>query len=149
MYEMDDVMIFGECQTTKTHKTGKRRLRIVSDSASRASSRGGRDSLNSSRRYKKRTKGVYGETGSDHGFEQETFSSGIMRGEKGIHMNTNPSNNGLAMASSLTTQLVSEPIEEDVPKAGQKADADSLIQKMNNLMHQTASLPNMQKRIKD
>lgn len=72
-----------------------------------------------------------------------------MRGEKGINMNTNPSNNGLAMASSLTTQLISEPIEEDVPKAGQKADADSLIQKMNNLMHQTASLPNMQKRIKD
>ena len=60
-------------------------------------------------------------------------------------MMTNTSNNGLAMASSLTTQLVSEPIEEDVPKGGQKvnADADSLIQKMNNLMHQTASLPNM------
>ena len=64
-------------------------------------------------------------------------------------MMTNTSNNGLAMASSLTTQLVSEPIEEDVPKGGQKvnADTDSLIQKMNNLMHQTASLPNMQKRI--
>ena len=68
-----------------------------------------------------------------------------MRGEKGVNMMTNTSNNGLAMASSLTTQLVSEPIEEDVPKGGQKvnADADSLIQKMNNLMHQTASLPNM------
>ena len=66
-------MIFGD--NYKSQKTKKRRRARggCSDTASRTSSRGGE---NSARRYKKRVnkKGMYGETGSDHGFQKENIN---------------------------------------------------------------------------
>jgi len=67
-------MIFGENFKSQKIKKGKRGHGGCSDTGSRTSSRGGETSA---RRYKKRvtSKGLYGETGSDHSFQKENFNS--------------------------------------------------------------------------
>mmetsp|Transcript_40522 Transcript_40522/g.53149 ORF Transcript_40522/g.53149 Transcript_40522/m.53149 type:complete len:221 (-) Transcript_40522:4930-5592(-) len=141
MYEMDDVMIFGDFKTQKAMKRRRAAPGPGSDTMSQTSSRRGRDSQNSSRRYRKHKKGVYGETGSDHGFEQESVAAR----SNVFPISANQSNNGLVLASSMAGQMATEPILEAIPCTGPKSNqgGDSLIQKMNSLMHQTASMPNM------